>query len=197
MVIAISPWLCPGTRSPLHTRSSGFSPQLWWHDMIWSEQGWNICLAWAVMHHEAVMANPTAIKADFSASCSRGKPKGNACLRSGVQASHCSHFSPTGPPTSQGGLSPLYPIGLGHPICSSPHSLLRASVLLCTPPFPLSPLPGHRSWPNSFSSLPDYLCIFLVALVVQVSFCQFPSVFSENCSTCRCIFDAFIGGRWK
>lgn len=40
--------------------------------------------------------------------------------------------------------------------------------------------------------LPDCLCIFLTALVVQESFCRFPG-FSEDCSTYRFIFDVFVG----
>ena len=42
--------------------------------------------------------------------------------------------------------------------------------------------------------LPNYMCIFLTALVLQESFSSFQLVFSENYSTCRCIFNVFFGG---
>ena len=46
----------------------------------------------------------------------------------------------------------------------------------------------------SLPFLPDSVWTFPTALVVLESFCQSPVVFSENCSTCRGIFDVFMGG---
>ena len=65
-------------------------------------------------------------------------------------------------------------------------------------PFSSGSLPG--TWvPTRLLFLPsytvDYMCIFLIALVVQKSpSASFQLVFSENCSTCRYIFDVILGG---
>lgn len=57
-----------------------------------------------------------------------------------------------------------------------------------------SVLPGGTTYPLLMSGAQASLWLFsfLTTLIVQESFCQFP-VFSENCSTCRFIFDVFMG----
>lgn len=59
---------------------------------------------------------------------------------------------------------------------------------------PLSLLPGSNTI-TFLPFLPDYICTFLRNMVVQESFCQFPEeiIFSEDCSTYRCIFDVLDG----
>ena len=132
-------------------------------------------MAWALVHCKVVTGNSAATRADLFPPCYRSKPEGSALLKSGVQPSHCPHFSPSSPPTSRGGLSPLCPFGLGHPICGSHRSLPRMSVHLCTLLLPLSPPRGIGPEPIAFLCfLPDYTCIFHTAFVVQESFCQFP-----------------------
>ena len=56
--------------------------------------------------------------------------------------------------------------------------------------------PARDTGPDLITSLPflpDYVWIFLTALVVHESFWQL-LVFSENCSTYKCIFDVFVWG---
>lgn len=75
----------------------------------------------------------------------------------------------------------LQPFTPGSRFPASPH----------IPLFPLSPCPVTQVSMCAFLLfLPDYLCIFLRALVEQ----EFSAVCSENCPTCRCIFDVFIKG---
>ena len=99
-------------------------------------------------------------------------------------------------PTSQGGLSPpCRNPGLGCPVFGSSHSLPRVRVCPCNHPFPLSPFPG--------AYIPTQSLLFFFYLIMCVSFLQpwlyksvsasFQLVFSENCSTCRCIFVMFMG----
>lgn len=62
-------------------------------------------------------------------------------------------------------------------------------LFLCSPPR------GRGLHLISFLSfMPEYVNIFLTALVVRSPFVSFQLVFRENCSTCRCIFDVFMGG---
>ena len=59
------------------------------------------------------------------------------------------------------------------------------------------PSQGHRSWPNHFLPLlPNCLCIFLIALVVQVSFCQFPVGFQREFFHMYMYFWCVHGWRW-
>ena len=75
-------------------------------------------------------------------------------LRSRVQPSHSPPASPTGPLTSQGGLSSFCWIpGLEHPKCGLNHSLSGESLHPRNLPFLLSHLPEHLSLPDHFSSL--------------------------------------------
>lgn len=54
------------------------------------------------------------------------------------------------------------------------------------------PSQGHRSWPDRSSSLPTWLGVYLSWLCKSPSD-SFQLEFSENCSTCRCIFDMSMG----
>ena len=45
-----------------------------------------------------------------------------------------------------------------------------------------------------FSFQPDYMCIFLTAWLYRCPSASFQLVFSEDSSTCRCIFDVFGAG---
>ena len=50
------------------------------------------------------------------------------------------------------------------------------------------------TWLHLCSSYPSWLfSFFIMSLVVEELFCQ--CVFSENCSTCRCLFYVFVGSR--
>lgn len=73
------------------------------------------------------------------------------------------------------------------------HSVLQESSSL-SQTF-LCPAWGKSTYPLLMSGAQASLWTsfsFLTTLIVQESFCQFP-VFSENCSTCRFIFDVFMG----
>ena len=89
-------------------------------------------------------------------------------LTNGVQASHSPPVSSSGPPASQGGFPALCWIpGLGHPICGSNCSVIRADLHWCILPFPMSPLLEVWSQPDcSVPFLPDSVWIFVTALVV-------------------------------
>lgn len=114
-----------------------------------------------------------------------------ALLTNGVQVSHSSPVSPTSPLISQRySSSQCQTPGLGCPICSSKRSLPREVLYLCNLLPLVSPVPGHKSWPNHFSSLPIW--IFLTALVVRSLSASIQLVFSENCSSCWCVH----WGRW-
>ena len=118
------------------------------------------------------------------------------CVRSSW-ASHSPPVSPTSPPTSQGDLSSwCWTPGLGLPICGSNCSLPREVLHPWNlPPF-LSPLPGAQ--------VPTWSLFFPSCLIPRGSFLQpwlykglsasLQVVFSENYSTCRCIFDVFVRG---
>ena len=72
-------------------------------------------------------------------------------LKSGVQASHSPSVSPTSCPTSLWGSSSLCRTpGLVCPVSGWNHSLPGEDLCPCNLSFPLSPLPGHRSWPDTF-----------------------------------------------
>ena len=118
-------------------------------------------------------------------------------LMSGLQPSNSPPVSLTGPPTSQGGSSSLCCTpGLRHPICGLNHSPCREGLCPCNLPFPLSPLPGSQvpTWLLVFPSYP-FLCeSFLQPWLYRSLSDSFQLVFSENFSTCRCIFEVFIGG---
>ena len=114
-----------------------------------------------------------------------------------VQTSQSPPVSPTGPPSSQGGSSSLCCIpGQGCPVCDLNHSLPREGVHLCNLPFPLSESTLWGTGPNLIASL-----LFLIPcgsffqpwLYRNLS-ASFQLVCSENYSTCRCIFDLFMGG---
>lgn len=102
----------------------------------------------------------------------------------------------SGLPTSEGDLSPPSRMpGMGHPVCGLTCSLPRAHVCSCNLPFPLSPIPGAQ--------VPIQLLCFPSNPITCVSFLQLGCtdvllpVFSEDSSTCRCIFDVFGAGAVK
>ena len=80
-----------------------------------------------------------------------GASKCARLLRSGVQASHSPSLNLTSPPISQRGSSSLSRnTELGCPVSGWNHSLPGEDLCPCNLSFPLSPLPGHRSWPDTF-----------------------------------------------
>ena len=111
---------------------------------------------------------------------------------SGVQPSHSSSQWSF---TSQWCSSPSHRTPrLGYPTCNSHSSLSRWMSIHVSSLFLWIPSQEHRSWLIPFLSfLPNHLCILLIALVVQGSFCQFPISFQWECSTCR----LFLMCSWK
>ena len=77
----------------------------------------------------------------------------------------------------------------------SPTQDLRTGVprlwLRCSLPGQV-PTQEHEFWFRCFSSL-HYMCMFQPGLY-RSSSASFWLIFSENCSTCRCIFDVFMEG---
>ena len=97
---------------------------------------------------------------------------------------------PSSPPTSQGGLSPLHRNpGLGYPVCGLTHSLPSVGIHQCNLPSPLSPLRGAQILTRSlFFPFYSIVCVsFLEPWLYRSPSASFQLVFSENCSTCRCI----------
>lgn len=145
---------------------------------MWNEWGWSVCSVRAGVCTEVTMGKPVAARADLSPSWSWGK---QASVRtfpmSEVWSSHSPSISPSGPLTGQAGLTPQSKIfGLGPSLWLS---LLtpRMDVHIHSLRFLLS-LPGEQAQYDQFSSLPpDYIWIFLIALVVQLCSCQFPTGF--------------------
>lgn len=80
--------------------------------------------------------------------------------------------------------------GLGFPDCELTYSLPRVIVNLLTDLFQ-----GDTSWHDAFTFL-SYLVIqrsFLQLWCYRRSSASLQLVFHKNCSTCRCIFDVFVG----
>lgn len=104
-----------------------------------------------------------------------GASKGHT-LMSGAQTAHSPPVSPRGPPISQGSSSPLCRTpGLGCPVCGF-HCSLPEQVSTVYSSFSSEP-PPRGTGTNLFTFLPflsDYLWLFLTALVIKESFCQFP-----------------------
>ena len=94
-------------------------------------------------------------------------------------------------------LSPRYKIpGLGHPVCDFHCSLPMVTLFPWILPFTGTKSPPKDTGPHPIiliSFLPNYMWIILTVLFVQQSFSNFQLVFSENFSTCKCIFDVFMG----
>lgn len=122
----------------------------------------------------------------------------NAVFMHQVQASHWSPVSAKSPPTSQGHSSACL-------CCVRPENWSTQCIPQITHPqgwshFCLSFPPGlHRSWPDHFSSLSTWFCSGLSYSIANLQlvfslFANLQLVFSENCSTGRCIFDVFVGG---
>ena len=89
---------------------------------------------------------------------------------------HSPPVNPTSTPVRQGTFSPKHRTPrLGLQICGSHHSLPRVGI----PPMHShfhSESPPRGTGPDLitfFPFLPNYMCIFFTALVVQESFCQF------------------------
>ena len=100
------------------------------------------------------------------------------------------------PATSQGGLSPLHRTSeLQHSLWDLNCSLPRFDVLPCSLPFFLSSLSGAQV-PHGllFPSFNPITCgSFLQPWFYRSPSASFQLVFSENYSSCRFIFDVFVG----
>lgn len=125
--------------------------------------------------------------------------RANWCMLTLLKESPCfpqPPVSPSDPLASQRCTSSLYRTpGLGHSLYDLNCSLSSANICQYNFPFRLTSLLGHRFQPDLFSPISTRFCVDLIALVVQESFCQFPEeiIFSEDCSTYRCIFDVLDG----
>ena len=99
-------------------------------------------------------------------------------------------------PSSQGGLglsAPHRTPGLGHPVCGSHSAYPKACLHAFAFPFPeLAPKDtGPLSDCFFFSFYPiTHMCV-LQSWLYQSPSAHFQLVFSENFSTCRCIFDSW------
>lgn len=129
-----------------------------------------------------------------------GKPAclcSSTLLKSRVQASHSPCISPSSSTISHRGLFPAQKTpGLSHPICGLTHSIPRVGLCQYNLPFPLSPLQGAPVLTQSLL-FPSYLitCFFPTVWLYRSPFASFQLGFSENCSTCGCIFDTFLRGQ--
>ena len=142
-----------------------------------------------------VTGNRAATRADFSLPCRAA----SSCmfLMCEVQAFPTFLSVPVILQPVKEGLSPRYKIpGLEHPVCGF-HFTLPIITL-----FPwILHFSGTKSSPKGtgphpiilITFLPNYMWIILIVLFVQQSFSNFQLVFIENCSTCKCIFDVFMG----
>ena len=115
----------------------------------------------------------------------------------GVQASHSPPLVPVILQTSK--RSSLPHVGLRprlqRPTRGPHYSLPRVGIHPCFLPFPLNPLLGAQVLTQSLF-FPSYVitCVFfLQPWLYRSPYASFQVVFSENCSTCRCIFDVFVG----
>ena len=159
---------------------------------MWSKWGWSISLAQAGAGTQGSCSKPV--------SCLRGSNTPSyvalgvstrACgpHASLICASHSPPAGPTGPPTSQGSSSSLcWTPGLGCPTCGLKNSLPGRISTHVISLVLWAPSQGYRSWPDGVSSFPTQfrlsysLCCMGVFLLVS----------SENCSTCRCVFDVYM-----
>lgn len=83
--------------------------------------------------------------------------------------------------------------GLHKYVVCATHSQGR-SLGLCNPPLLCSACQGPRSQTYHFSSCPIRLqCEFFLQPWLYEFCASLQSVFSENCSTCRCLFDVPMG----
>ena len=125
-----------GVTSASHAQvfSLGMATEIRCCTVACSERSRSVCLAQPVALGESVVGNPAATSIDFSLPCL------GANQRAPVPASYSPSVSPSGPPTSQGGLSlPHGTPGLQHSTCG-----LKCSLLCVHPynlPFSLSPPP--------------------------------------------------------
>ena len=121
--------------------------------------------------------------------CLQGQASVNALLRS-----RSPPISLSSPLIIKGDLSSLLRIlAMGCLICGSHHSVPRGDVCPCI--LPSLWIPSQGIGPDLIlfpPFLPNFVWIFLTALVVPGSFCQFPIIFCENCSIHRCVSDVFI-----
>ena len=131
-------------------------------DMEWAGKEHLLDLGWGI-------PIGSSTKADLFPPCLRGKP---TCMCSSWWSPgfYSSPVNPNSPSINKGTLYPQCRTpGLGLQICGS--QLLTPQGGWCPTNVHSFLLwvasQGHRSWP------PDYMCIFLTALVVQESFCPF------------------------
>ena len=80
-------------------------------------------------------------------------------------------------------------------VCGSHSSFFRANLYLCILPFSRRPLPGtHAPTLSLFSPFYRSMCAsFLQPCLHRSLSASFQSVFSETCSTCRCILTCSWG----
>ena len=190
------------TRQPLHPMIKS-SPWLWLSEIqccvvTWREHGQSIHVSGEL--GEVVTGNLADARADLSPPCHGGKPVSACTSWPDSKLPTALLLVPTVVQPAKGGLFPLRRTpGLGYSDYGFNHSLPRAGDDPRNLFYPLSSLPGAELLTWSLSSL-------LVSLVTCVSFLQpwlysdssssFQLVFSDNFSTCRCIFDVFTAGRW-
>lgn len=110
-------------------------------------------------------------------------------LMSGIQASHSlfvclSVFQPAKE-------SCLHFGGLEVSTCGSTCSLFRAGIAQVKSFFPLIPFQGYRSQLSHFPPLSTQLYVFISYHFGHTEVLL--PVFSNNYSSCRCIFDVFMG----
>ena len=148
--------------------------------------------AWAGVHSEVVSQNLIATRVDLSLPCLRANQHLCAPHKWNPSFSRLS-LCPSGSPSNQWVLSPPHRSpGLRCPVCGLTYSLPRAGVYPSNLPFPLSFLPGAQV-PTQSLFFPSYpiVCVSFLQPWLYRSPVSFQLVFSENCSTCRCIFDVF------
>ena len=102
---------------------------------------------------------------------------------------------------AEGSYLPYLGPRIGTPKCGSDCScILRVDLRSCILPLSLSLLSsGHRSQPDWFSSLPflsSYMWIFLIALFLQESLCQFPISYQWSFFHIWVYFWCVFGRKW-
>ena len=100
-------------------------------------------------------------------------------------------FDPT-----RGFIFPLLYPRIGSSIHGSNYSFIREILRLCNLPLPLGPLRGIQL-PNQLLLFPTIVSVsFLQPWLYQNLSASLQFIFSENCSTCWCMFDVFWWVRW-
>ena len=93
-------------------------------------------------------------------------------------------------------VGPIRSPGMECWVCGLTRSLLMAAVHPCSLSFPLSPIPGAQvpTWSLFFLSYRITYGFFQQSWLCRSLSASFQLFFSETCSTCKCIFDVFVGG---